>query len=63
MDWGQADIDLAGARTRDAVLIDQPTPHALRGVTLLARRLDIRDKPLVDELAVLAQLRRRPPLR
>jgi len=47
----------------DAVLVDQAPPHALGGVTLLARRLKVCGQPLVDDLAVLAQLRRAPPLR
>lgn len=46
----------------DAMLVDQSLPHALGGVALLARRAEIGHKPLVDELAVLAQLRRRPLL-
>ena len=43
-----------------AVLIKQPPPDPLRGVALLARRLAIGRKRLVDQRPVRAELRRRP---
>ena len=43
-----------------AVLIDQPPPDPLGGVTLLARRVAIGLKPLIDHRPIRAQLRRRP---
>ena len=43
-----------------AVLVDQPPPDPLGGVPLLARRVKIRDQPLVDQRAILTELRRRP---
>jgi hypothetical protein len=47
----------------DTVLIDQPPPHTLGRVTLLARRLQISDQPPIDDLAKLPQLRRAPARR
>jgi len=44
----------------DAVLVDQPPPHPLGRVTLLARRLAVGGKPPVDQLAVLTKPRRQP---
>jgi hypothetical protein len=43
-----------------AVLIKQPPPDPLRGMALLARRLAIGRKRLVDQRPVRAELRRRP---
>jgi hypothetical protein len=43
-----------------AVLVDEAPPDALRRVALLARRVKISDQPRVDQLAIRAQLRRRP---
>ncbi|MEJ7786756.1 MAG: hypothetical protein WKF96_18290, partial [Solirubrobacteraceae bacterium] len=40
----------------DAVLIDQPLPHALGRVALLARRHKIGDQPPVDDLPDAASL-------
>jgi len=42
------------------VLINQAPPNPLGRVTLLARRVDVRGKPLVDQLAIRTELRRRP---
>ena len=43
----------------DAVLVDEPAPDALGRVTLLARRLEVGEQPLVDQLPIGAELRRR----
>lgn len=47
----------------DTVLVDQAAPHPLGRVALLARGVEVSDQPLVDDLAVLTQLRRTPPAR
>ena len=47
----------------DAVLVTQPLPHPPRGVALLARRLAIARKPVVDQRPVGPQLRRRAVFR
>jgi hypothetical protein len=43
-----------------AVLGDQPLPHPPRRVPLLARRIAIALKPLVDQRPERTELRRRP---
>ena len=52
-----ADLALRDLR---AVLGDQALPDPPRGVTLLARRVAIREQPRIDHLAIRAELRRRP---
>jgi hypothetical protein len=47
-------------RDIDTVLVDEPLPDPLRRVPLLLGRELIRNQPLIDQLAILAQLRRRP---
>lgn len=44
-----------------ALLDDQPLPDALGGVALLGRRLPVALEPLVDQVVVGAEDRRRPP--
>ena len=56
-----ADV-ITDRRLRDLnpVLVEQPPPDPLRRVPLLTRRQLVGDQPLIDHLAILAQLRRRP---
>jgi len=56
---------LAHRSLRDlrAVLLGQALPDTVSGMTLLARHVQIRDQPLIDELPVLPELRRRTALR
>ncbi len=47
-------------RDVDAVLVDQPPPDPLGRVALLARHLEVRGQPLVDQPVLRAELFRRP---
>jgi len=47
-------------RNLRAMLVDEPPPDPLGRVALLAGRLEVGDQPLVDQLAIRAELRRRP---
>jgi hypothetical protein len=53
---------ITDGRLRDisTVLIDQAPPDPLGRVTLLARRVEVGDQPLIDQLAIRAKFRRRP---
>ena len=55
---------LAHRRLGDAgaVLVAEALPDPFRGVPLLARRLPVREQPLLDQRPVRPQLRRPPPL-